>query len=139
MRQARRSSAITIYIASASNVQFIYNLSTMNLSQRLSLLSLISLVASTISTAAIASGNVSDIGGGNVSDIGGGNVSDIGGGNVSDNGGGNVSDNGGGNVSDSASHEQLAADLATAYESCRGGAGCDTFYELYEQALDLLE
>ena len=112
----------------------------MKISQKLSLLTVVSLViASTASTGAMARGNVSDIGGGNVSDIGGGNVSDIGGGNVSDNGGGNVSDNGGGNVSDSASHEQLAADLATAYESCRGGADCGTFYEMYEQALELLE
>ena len=111
----------------------------MNISQKLTILTVASLVVGMTSTTAIARGNVSDIGGGNVSDIGGGNVSDIGGGNVSDNGGGNVSDNGGGNVSDPTSLDRLATDLGAAYESCQGGAGCSAFYSLYEQALDLLD
>ena len=103
----------------------------MNISQKLTILTVASLVVGMTSTTAIARGNVSDIGGGNVSDIGGGNVSDI--------GGGNVSDNGGGNVSDPTSLDRLATDLGAAYESCQGGAGCSAFYSLYEQALDLLD
>ncbi len=107
------------------------------------------LIVSAVPTA--ASANLSDITGPNVSDITGPNVSDITGPNVSDITGTSTSNSTDSDedeahpqssrrtISNRTDLDELAKDLKASYESCQGGANCSTFYDLYDQVLNLLE